>query len=56
MLQTSSSGRVSLAYKQRPAPHAIIDLRNVPSFVPDNQYVALTPSAPHADIDVALQA
>ena len=39
--QARSSPRVSFAYKQRPAPYAIIDMRNVPNFVPNNRCVAL---------------
>ena len=37
LLQARSVPRVSLSYKQRPAPYSIIDLRNMPNFVPNNR-------------------
>jgi hypothetical protein len=37
-LQVCSSQSISLAYSQRPAAHAIVDLRNVPGFVPDSRW------------------
>ena len=39
--QVRSSRSVSLAYSQRPAAHAIVDLRNVPGFVPDSRWFSI---------------